>query len=275
MCSVPLVNRFCRESYNDPLEVYQLLKQRGMHLVTVTDHDSIDAVECLRRYPDFFLSEEVSCTTSSGTHLHVGVYGISDRDHVQLARRANDFSSFLAYCDEHKLLFSVNHAFSALTGRRKAEDFEEFAARFPAVEILNGAMIAPANGYAREFARAAHKAVMGGSDSHTLAGLGKTYTEVPGARNAWEFLEGVRQCQARVEGESGNYAKLTRAVWSIGLSMMDEHPWAVVLAPLLAVIPVVTLANLMMEMAFAWRWGAHTARFKPAGAVRSAAYAVD
>src|SRR5215472_13394093 len=115
MCSVPLVNLFCRESYNDPLEVYQLLKQRGMNLVTVTDHDSIDAVERLRSYPDFFLSEEVSCTMSSGTHLHVGVYGITERDHIELARRANDFPSFLAYCDERRLLFTVNHAFSALT----------------------------------------------------------------------------------------------------------------------------------------------------------------
>jgi predicted metal-dependent phosphoesterase TrpH len=306
MCSVPLVNRFCRESYNDPLEVYQLLRQRGMQLVTVTDHDSIDAVERLRSYPDFFLSEEVSCTTSSGTHLHVGVYGITERDHIELARRASDFSSFLAYCDERRLLFTVNHVFSALTGRRKPEDFDEFAARFPAVEILNGCMIEAANNYAKDFARATRKAVMGGSDSHTLAGLAKAYTEVSGARNAREFLEGVRQGHARVAGESGNYAKLTQAIWSIGLSMMDEHPWTIALAPLLAVVPVVTLVNLVVEMAFAWKWGSHTARYSaqdaaasiqsstvlarrsvvrgsvvrgssqdPAGAARSAAYAVD
>src|SRR6202000_535332 len=116
MCTVPGFTRVCKECYNEPRALYERLKQRGMNLGTVTDHDSIDAVECLRRYPDFFLSEEVSCTTSSGTHLHVGVYGITERDHIQLARRANDFSSFLAYCDERKLLFSVNHAFSALTG---------------------------------------------------------------------------------------------------------------------------------------------------------------
>ena len=67
MCTIPLLNKVCRECYNDPREVYETLKRRGMDLVTVTDHDSIDAVECLRRYPDFFLSEEVSCRTSSGT----------------------------------------------------------------------------------------------------------------------------------------------------------------------------------------------------------------
>jgi len=53
MCGVPLLNRLCREGYNDPPEVYETLQQRGMDLVTVTDHDSIDAVESLRRHTDF------------------------------------------------------------------------------------------------------------------------------------------------------------------------------------------------------------------------------
>src|SRR5260370_17214980 len=84
MCTVPVFKRICRESYNDPDAVYSILKRRGMDLVTVTDHDSIDSSERLRRHPDFFLSEEVTCRTSRGTELHVGVYDIRERDHVQL-----------------------------------------------------------------------------------------------------------------------------------------------------------------------------------------------
>jgi predicted metal-dependent phosphoesterase TrpH len=274
MCTVPLLNRICRESYNNPVEVYHLLKQRGMNLVTVTDHDSIDAVEPLRHYPDFFLSEEVSCRTTRGTELHVGVYGITERNHVELAGRRDDFPSFLAYCDEQRLLFSVNHVFSGLTGRRTDEDFEEFALRFPAVETRNGAMLAQANRQAAEFAQATRKVVVAGSDSHTLAGLANTYTVVPGARNASEYLEGLRLGHASVKGESGSYAKLTRVVWTIGLSMVDERAWTVVLAPLLALVPVVTLVNLIMEIAFAARWGNQAARFGGARAT-PAAYAVD
>jgi predicted metal-dependent phosphoesterase TrpH len=260
MCTVPVLNRICRESYNDPLEVYHLLKQRGMNLVTVTDHDSIDAVERLRQYPDFFLSEEVSCRTSRGTDLHVGVYGITERNHVELARRREDFPSFLAYCDEQRLLFSVNHVFSGLTGRRTEDDFQEFALRFPAVETRNGAMLAQANRNAAEFAQATRKAVVAGSDAHTLAGLGRTYTEVPGARTAKEYLDGLRHGHASVGGESGSYSKLTRAVWSIGLDMLEERPWTVILAPLLALVPVVTVVNLVMELGFAARWGNQAAR---------------
>ena len=43
MCNIPLFDRVCRESYNDPVALYELLKRRGMDLVTATDHDSIDA----------------------------------------------------------------------------------------------------------------------------------------------------------------------------------------------------------------------------------------
>jgi predicted metal-dependent phosphoesterase TrpH len=90
MCTVPILRKFCRESYNQPLEVYEKLKRLGMDLVTVTDHDSIDAVEDLRSRPDFFLSEEVTCTLPSGNQLHVGVYDITERDHIELQRRRHD-----------------------------------------------------------------------------------------------------------------------------------------------------------------------------------------
>src|SRR6516225_6449639 len=131
MCTVPLARRFCQESYNDPMEVYWVLKRRGMDLVTVTDHDSIDAVECLRHYPDFFLSEEVTCTLPSGTGVHVGVYDITERDHTEIQRRRADVPSLAGYLWQRGLLFAVNHVFSALTGRRTVADFALFQDFFP------------------------------------------------------------------------------------------------------------------------------------------------
>ena len=64
-----------------------------MDLVTVTDHDSIDAAQHLRQFPDFFLSEEVTCTMPSGTEIHAGVYGMEERDHTELLRRQDDVAS--------------------------------------------------------------------------------------------------------------------------------------------------------------------------------------
>ncbi len=267
MCTVPVLNRVCRECYSEAEEVYEVLKRRGMQLVTVTDHDSIDSVERLRRYPDFFLSEEVSCRTSSGTDLHIGVYGITERDHTEMQQRREDFPSLLAYLTARRLLFSVNHAFSGLTGSRTREDFEEFVTAFPAVETRNGQMLAAANRYAERMARQAGKPEVGGSDAHTLQCLGRTYTEVPEARTAADYLEGLKRGAGQVRGESGDYWKLTRAIAEIGTAMMREHWWTVVLSPLLAGVPLFTLGNLLHETYFAHRWGRKLAtRVAPSGA---------
>ena len=260
MCTVPVMKRICRESYNEPLEVYETLKRRGMDLVTVTDHDSIDAVEPLRHHPDFFLSEEVSCSTEHGTHLHMGVYGIEERDHVELQRRRDDLPRLIAYLNQRRLLFSINHVFSGLTGRRTEADFEDFAEQFPAVETLNGQMLQAANRHAAAFAERHGRVPIGGSDAHTLASLGQTYTVVKGARTPKEFLEELKQGHSAVEGVSGDVWKLTKAVCSIGGSMVREKPWTAMLTPLMALVPAITIVNFLMELSFAAKWGGRMAR---------------
>jgi predicted metal-dependent phosphoesterase TrpH len=255
MCTVPVLKRICRESYNAPLEVYDTLKRRGMDLVTVTDHDSIDAVEPLRRHDDFFLSEEVSCTTAHGTHLHMGVYGIQERDHADLQLRRDDLPRLIAYLHEKRMLFSINHVFSSLTGPRNQADFEDFAVKFPAVETLNGQMLAAANRLAAAFAERHARIPLGGSDAHTLASLGRTYTQVPGASTSAEFLEGLKQGRSTVTGESGDVWKLTQAVCSIGRSLVREKPWTAILLPLMTFVPAITIVNFIMELSFAAKWG--------------------
>ena len=259
MCTVPLLNRICRESYSAPRDVYETLKRRGMDLVTVTDHDSIDAAEALRRHPDFFLSEEVTCRTPRGTELHVGVYDIAERDHIELQRRRDDLPALTAYLNERRLLFSVNHVFSGLTGRRTESDFDDFAAGFPAVEILNGQMPAVANRYAEAFAARNRKAIVAGSDAHTLASLGRTYTEVHSARDRHQFMEGLKRGRGTATGDSGDFMKLTGAVVEIGFEMLKERRWTMLLSPLMAAIPLVTLAHLALETVFAHKWGRLTA----------------
>src|SRR5579859_1925238 len=116
LINTPFIRHFCYESYNDAEAVYRRCKRLGMSIVTITDHDSIDAVEVLRGRPDFFLSEEVTCTMPTGTELHLGVYGISERDHVEIQKRRADFLSLLMYLTERRIFYSVNHVFSGLTG---------------------------------------------------------------------------------------------------------------------------------------------------------------
>lgn len=255
---MPGFRRLCRESYNDPLEVYEVLKRRGMDLVTVTDHDSIGAADALGRYPDFFLSEEVSCRTPDGTELHVGVYDIGERHHLELQRRRDDLLSLVFYLREQRLLFSVNHVYSRLTGRRTEADFALFERYFPAVETRNGQMPARGNRSAARLAAQWGKAPVAGSDAHTLGPLGLTYTAAPGARGKAEFLECLRRRGGVARGESGGFRKLTRSVLEIAAALLREKPWAMALAPLLPAVPAVTLLNCLAEDAFARRWARRT-----------------
>jgi len=43
-------------------DVYARAAAARHELVTLTDHDSIGGAEELRQHPDFFISEEVTCT---------------------------------------------------------------------------------------------------------------------------------------------------------------------------------------------------------------------
>jgi predicted metal-dependent phosphoesterase TrpH len=253
-CTVPVVGLLSRECYSQPEEVYERLKGLGMDLVTVTDHDSMEAAEKLGGRPDFFASEEVSCTTPSGTRLHVGVYDITERHHVEIQRRRDDLPRLAAYLEEQRLFSSTNHIFSGLTGRRLLADFQEVEARFPALEVLNGHVPAESNRQAGRLAGAMGKVVLGGSDGHTLESVGAAYTEAPGARNREEFLEALRLGRVHVWGGSGGYWKLTGEVLSIVRSMAQENPAVIPLLPLAAGVPAVTLAIYLRDKAFAWRW---------------------
>jgi predicted metal-dependent phosphoesterase TrpH len=277
MCTVPVISNICRECYSQPEEVYETLRRGGMDLVTVTDHDSIDAAEALRRHEDFFLSEEVTCRMPSGNELHVGVYGLTERQHVDIQRLRNDLPRLVAHLNEEHLLYSVNHAFSAITGRRSIEDFVWIDGAFPAVEVRNGHVLERCNRLAERMAEHSGKAPLGGSDAHTLHSLGSVCTHVPGARNKAEFLDGLRRGRGHVEGRSGNFGRLTRDVLQICAALMEEKPLAVLLAPLVLAVPVVTLLNYAVEDLFARRWGSRWERWRgletrpAAGRMRAAA----
>ncbi len=190
MCTVPLLKRICRESYNDPQTVYSTLKKKGMDLVTLTDHDSVGAAESLRCHADFFLSEEVTCRMPSGTTVHIGVFDITERQHIEIQRRRDDFVCLLAYLTERRLFFSINHIFSSLTGRRDLDDFAWVEAYVPALEAHSGQMPAFHNRQAAQLARRTGKAGLGGSDSHAIFSAARPIPRSAARATKRNFLRG-------------------------------------------------------------------------------------
>ena len=77
-----------RDCYSSPRDVYRVARRRGMDIVTITDHDSIDGWrELMDAYPDaadILPGEEVSCRVPDGDiEVHLGVYGITERLHAR------------------------------------------------------------------------------------------------------------------------------------------------------------------------------------------------
>src|SRR5499427_3199807 len=91
------------ESYSDPLALHPLLKEQGMTLVTLTDHNSIDGVlEMLAAgLPDVFISSEMTTTfPEDGCNIHVTVANMTEAQFREVNRLRGNVYEMIAWVDE-------------------------------------------------------------------------------------------------------------------------------------------------------------------------------
>jgi predicted metal-dependent phosphoesterase TrpH len=188
-----------------------------MDIVTVSDHDGIEGALRLAGRPDFFISEEVTCVLETPPSerpriLHLGVLGISEKQHEQIAARRTDAERLISFLDEERIVWCVNHLFSPVTGPRRSSDVEFALRRARILETRNGMMPAVTNGFADREAKKRGFGTVGGSDAHAIPSVARAWTVVDGANSKEEFLDGIRAGRARAEGGNGSAALVTRDV---------------------------------------------------------------
>ena len=91
------------ESYSEPLALYGMLKSRGMHLITITDHNSINGVKELldRGLPDLFISAEMTTTfPEDGCNIHITVANITEAQFAEINRLRGNVYEMVAFCDQ-------------------------------------------------------------------------------------------------------------------------------------------------------------------------------
>ena len=269
VAAIPGLRGAVRECYAEPRAVYGEARRRGMDLVTLTDHDSIAGALELSGLPGTFVSEEVTCLLPGGRELHLGVFDLDERQHLEIQRRRRDAEALFAYLGEQRLPVAANHLFSALTGRREMQDIDLALQGATLVEGMNGAMSRASNRWASFAGRAWDRPLVGGSDAHTLGGVASAFTVVPGARNREEFLAGLRSGWTLPAGTSGGYARLTAEIARLlagaahdnlrGLRTLAAWRRAAFTVGLLVVggplLPLVTAAVYVDELFFARRHG--------------------
>lgn len=222
-----------RESYNTPEGVYRLAKARGMDLVTITDHDRISGALAIAEYPDVIVGCEVTgAFPHDQVRVHLNVFGLDERQHHYLQRLRHDVLQLLPYLREQRLLTSLNHVASGANGPITAPHVAALLPWVDALEIRNGSRLAAQNLTAHCLAEAAGKPGLGGSDAHTGRGIGRTWTEVPGATTRQEFLAGLRSGAARVGGRHGSYFTMAADMLRLAAGFYGERSRNLIRQPL-------------------------------------------
>jgi predicted metal-dependent phosphoesterase TrpH len=200
------------DSYNSPEELYQLAKKRGMDLVTITDHDSIDGcLAFLNSHPDaedFFIGEEVTVQLPEyKTSVHVGVYDITEDQHREIQRLRKNFDETIAYLRQNKIIHGLNHFFHGFPAPIHGQDFvEKMITSFDLFEGLNGAIDKGPNLLMQRLPDFfPGKSLIAGSDSHTLLRLGTCYTACK-ANTKQEFLNELRKGETFIAGYYGRFS---------------------------------------------------------------------
>jgi len=234
-----------RDCYSRPEAVYAVAKARGMDLVAITDHDTIDgALALVERMPDardIIVGEEVSCwLPGREVQVHLGVYGMTESLHHELQPLRRNVFDLVARLREASVFFALNHLLHFYEPRVSFDAYLRLLDVVPALEVRNGTMVPAHNRLSERIAAAwtpvhggPRLAAVAGSDAHTLRRVGTTWTEAPG-RDRDEFLSSVRAGLGRPGGREGGALAVSADVYGVirsyvaslaGLDQSDHRGW--------------------------------------------------
>ncbi len=222
-----------RESYNTPERVYRLAKARGMDLVAITDHDTVEGAMRLAHLPDVVVGCEVSAHfPGHGVDVHLGVLDITPEQHAEIDRRRHDVAVLLPYLRQQEIYTVINHVASQVNGRLNALLIASLLPWVDAFEVRNGTRLRVQNRTAEALAAATGKWRIGGSDSHTGRGIGHTCTVVDDVHTREAFMAGLRAGRGRVEGQHGWYFTMASDMMRFAGRFFEEKTLRVAERPL-------------------------------------------
>lgn len=213
------------ESYTQPDQLYELCKQRGMDLVTISDHDTIEgALELRAEHPDdTFLSEEVSAVfPEDGCVVHTLALDITEAQHVEIQSLRRNIYELVEYLDGAHIPFFACHLLSDVNKRLDRSHIQRCLLMFRGLEGLNGACdpvheqglrnvvagLSPerlarwANLYPQVpfLNQDARYAWFGGSDDHAGLSIARAHTVFPGPATVAGFRAAIRNYATKPGG---------------------------------------------------------------------------
>ena len=216
--------RVMRESYNSVEGVYRCAKSRGMDLVAITDHDTIAGALTIADRPDVVIGCEVTAMfPHDGVRVHLGVLGLNESQHADIQRLRHDVRELLPYLHQQRLFTTINHVASRINGAITATHIATLLPWVDGIEVRNGSRLPSQNRTAAALAACHRKVGIGGSDSHTRRGIGRTWIDVPGARTRDGFLTGLKQGRVEVGGGEGHYFTMASDICRVATGFYTDR----------------------------------------------------
>ncbi len=241
----------CPESFTEPLQIYQIARTRGMDLVTVTDHNSIDGALEIAHLPDTFLSEEITTYfPEDGCKIHVLALNITEDQHREIQRLRKNVFELAAYLHSEAIISIAAHPLYAVNDRLTIRHFEQMLLLFRNFE-LNGARSDEQNqslewvlsglrpqdidrlqnryDFEADFEKPWEKTLTGGSDDHSGLNIARTYTRVADAQTMEAFLDGLRSHKTRVVSQASTPLTMAHNLYGIAYQFyrnkfnLDRH----------------------------------------------------
>ena len=227
----------CPESFTEPLELYQLLRLRGMDAVTITDHNVIDGALEIAELEGAFLScEYTTYFPRDRCKVHILAYDITEAQHDELTRARENIFDFVDYMQANSIVHVCAHPLFWVNDKLTVEHIEQLVLLFKNWEV-NGdvckemnvaaldllANLTPAaiaryadkHGFSPRDPKMWVKNVTSGSDDHSSLNLGRAYTEVAGAANLQEFWAGVSNGKSRARCPEASPHMLARNYYGV------------------------------------------------------------
>jgi predicted metal-dependent phosphoesterase TrpH len=128
----------CPESFTEPSQIYRIAKEKGMSLVTITDHNRIEGALEIAHFPDAFVSEELTTFfPEDKCKVHVLVYDISEAQHADIQKVRQNLFELVDYLQEQDIVHVLAHPLFSPNDRLTLDKFGKLLLLFKNFE-LNG-----------------------------------------------------------------------------------------------------------------------------------------
>ncbi|MFZ5812033.1 MAG: glycosyltransferase [Thermodesulfobacteriota bacterium] len=227
----------CPESFTEPRRLYDIAKSRGMDMVTIADHNTINGALEIAHLPDAFISEEItSYFPEDRCKVHVLALCIDEAIHADIQKVRENVLELVPYLRGRGVTHVVAHPLYGVNDKLTVEHFEKMLLLFENFEI-NGTRdafqndilravlagltsedierLAVRHGIEPAFEAPWVKRLTGGSDDHSSLHIASMYTEVPGAATLEDFLCGLRGGLARPGGRPSHPKAMALNLYAI------------------------------------------------------------